>query len=159
MRKLVACFMLLLVGACGGEATDPVAAESERIVREGYAAFARGDMDAVMATMSPELVWYEAEGLPIGGVYHGPQAVMENVFAMIGAEWERYETRPERIIASGNEVAVWGRYRGIHRESGRQLDVPFVHIWILEDGKLVEFHQLTDTALYNSAMGVSGTAE
>ena len=42
----------------------PVAARS-------YEAFARGDMDAVLADMHVDIEWHQAQGLAHGGVYHG----------------------------------------------------------------------------------------
>jgi hypothetical protein len=38
-------------------------------VRGVYDAFARGDVDAVFAAMTPEIEWDESEGMPYGGVY------------------------------------------------------------------------------------------
>ena len=34
------------------------------IVRRSYEAFARGDLDGVMADMHPEIEWHQAQGLP-----------------------------------------------------------------------------------------------
>lgn len=152
IRGLLPLAAGLLLGACAGQPPGAQASGPEQLVRDAYAAFARGDMAAVQAVMADDLVWYEAEGLAIGGVYESPQAVMENIFAQIGAEWDSYSAEPGMIIASGQRVAVWGRYQGVHRESGGRLDVPFAHLWIIDKGKLVEFHQLTDTVLFNAAI-------
>lgn len=36
-------------------------------VRALYAAFAKGDMPAALATMAPDIVWNEAENYPYAG--------------------------------------------------------------------------------------------
>jgi len=43
-------------------------------------------------------------------------------------------------------VVVLGRYRGRAKGTGKQLDVPFVHIWTLEGDKAIRFRQFLDTA-------------
>ena len=42
-------------------------------VREIYAAFARGDLSAVLAALAPNVSWTEAEGFPYGGTFVGPR--------------------------------------------------------------------------------------
>lgn len=121
------------------------------LVASGYAAFASGDMDAVMSLMAPELIWHEAESLPYGGIYHGPEAVMENVFSAIVQDWDEYQAEPMRFIDGDDHIVVLGEYRGIHRESGKRLQVPFAHIWRMKDGRLIEFHQFTDTMAWIEA--------
>jgi uncharacterized protein len=160
MKCRVLFFVGLMVLAWSGFAAGPAgegagqASNLER-VKAGYAAFAAGDMDVVMALLSPELVWHEAETLPYGGVYHGPEAVMENIFMAIGRDWNDYVAEPLRFIDGGVHVVVLGEYRGIHNESGGRLKVPFAHVWRMEAGQLVEFYQFTDTAGWLAAAGLA----
>lgn len=48
------------------------------LIRSLYDAFAKGDVATVLAAMSPEIVWNEAEGNPWadGNPYVGPEAVL-----------------------------------------------------------------------------------
>lgn len=50
------------------------------VIRESYESFAEGDIEAVVATFADDITWIEAEGGPYGGTYHGPAAVVDNVF-------------------------------------------------------------------------------
>jgi uncharacterized protein len=127
------------------------------LVTSGYAAFAAGNMDAVMALLAPELIWHEADSLPYGGVYHGPEAVMENIFSAITQDWDQYEAEPLRFIDAGDHIVVLGEYRGIHRESGKVLQAPFAHFWRMKNGRLIEFHQFTDTMAWMEAAGLART--
>ncbi len=59
--------------------------ENVNIVRQGYDAFNRGDVDTVMGIMDPNIEWQEpdVEGLPDRGTHHGSEAVASNVFASV----------------------------------------------------------------------------
>ena len=68
----------------------PAKEKDVEIVQNLYAAFAKGDVPAVLQKFDPKIVWNEAENFPYadGNPYVGPQAVLEGVFARLGAEWE-----------------------------------------------------------------------
>jgi uncharacterized protein len=123
------------------------------IVRRSYEAFARGDTDGVLGDMHPDIVWHQAQGLPHGGVYHGLAAVRRSIFDPLDRDWwEEFTAEPDEFLDAGDNVAVLGRYRGIAKETGKRLDVPFVHIWTLRDGKAVRFRQFLDTAGWVEAL-------
>ncbi len=62
------------------------------IIDGAYKAFAIGDIPAVLATMDANIVWNEAEGNAYadGNPYIGPDAVLNGVFARIGADHELF---------------------------------------------------------------------
>ena len=47
-----------------------------------------------------------------------------------------------------------GRYRGVAKQTGKELDVPFVHVWRVEAGKAVRFRQFLDTAGWVAALDI-----
>jgi ketosteroid isomerase-like protein len=117
------------------------------IVKRSYDAFSRHDMEGVMGDMHPEIVWHQAQGLPHGGTYRGLDEVKRNIFDPLDAEWwDEFAADPEEFLDAGSQVVVVGRYRGTAKETGKQLDVPFVHIWTLEDERAIQFRQFLDTA-------------
>jgi ketosteroid isomerase-like protein len=121
--------------------------------RSSYEAFARGDMDGVVADMHPEIEWHQAQGLPHGGFYRGLDAVRRAVFDPLDEEWwDEFSADPEQYLDAAPEVVVLGRYRGRAKRTGKLLDVPFVHIWSFHDGKAVRFRQFLDTAGWNDAL-------
>lgn len=155
-RSLLALPLLGVLG-CAPDAPSPAddaagGARHVELARSGYEAFARGDVAAVVGLMDSSIVWYEAEALPYGGVYHGPDAVLENVFQAIARDWEPFAAAPREYIAAGSHVVVLGEYRGTHRASGRSFEAPFAHVFRFEDGRIVEFRQFTDTALWLAAI-------
>ncbi len=123
-------------------------------VRRSYEAFARDDLDAVLADLHPEIVWHQAQGLPHGGTYHGVEEVRRNIFDPLDRDWwEEFSADPEELIEADDQVVVLGRYRGVAKRTGKELDVPFVHVWTMRDGKAVRFRQFLDTAGWNEALG------
>ena len=123
------------------------------VAKRAYEAFARGDVDGVLATFAEDVEFYEAEGLPWGGLHRGRDEVARNVFGVLLESFEDYTATPERYIESGDTVVVLGRYAGVGRESGKRFDAEFAHVWNLEDGLLKEFNHYADTALIVEALG------
>jgi ketosteroid isomerase-like protein len=141
-----------------------VAADPVQLLKEAYAAFNSGDIPAVVAVMNPAIEWHEP-GLrgypPPGGdrVYLGPQSVVKSVFAALPVAWDDFAIVPEEFLGSGERVAVVGRCSAIARDSGRHLNVPFVHVWTVRDGTLCRFQDYTDTAKVLQALGAIATAQ
>jgi ketosteroid isomerase-like protein len=123
------------------------------IVRRSYEAFARDDMDGVLADMDPDIEWHQAQGLPHGGYYRGIDDVRRNIFDPLDEEWwDEFDADPDQFLDAGDEVVVLGRYRGVAKATGKRLDVPFVHVWTLRDGRAVRFRQFLDTAGWVAAL-------
>ena len=56
--------------------------------------------------MADDLEWYEAEGMPYGGVYKGGEAVAQNVFGPLVADIQDFAVKPEELIWSGEKVTA-----------------------------------------------------
>ena len=125
-----------------------MAEQSVDVIRGLYDALARGDLPVVLGAMADDIEWYEAEGMPYGGVYHGGEAVAKNVFGPITQDIPDFAVTPEEFIASGDAVAVVARYTGTGKASGKQLDLSVVHVWDVRDGKIARVRQFVDTAKF-----------
>ncbi len=121
--------------------------ENVELVRTVYAAFAAGDVPAVLGAMSPDIVWNEAENFPYAdrNPYLGPEAVLTGVFGRIATDWDGFTVVPGEMLDAGDTVVVLGRYRGTCRATGRALDAQLAHVWRVADGRVVGFQQYTDT--------------
>lgn len=126
--------------------------DNTAIIRGIYAAFAAGDMPAVLASFAPQIRWHEAEGFPYGGLYTGPDQVLENVFMKLGTEWENFAALPDEYVSEGGTVVALGRYQGVYKATGKEISVPMAHVWKLRDGRVAEFFQHTDTAVVRRAL-------
>lgn len=121
------------------------------IVREGYEAFNEREFDSVLEMFDEDLEWVEPEGWPYGGTYHGPDAVVEQVFTLALADNEDFKAVPDRIIDGGETVVVVGSFRGTVAETGNSFDLPFAHIHDMKDGRITRTQIYTDTAQYQQA--------
>ncbi|MEA2208500.1 MAG: uncharacterized protein QOF54_977 [Solirubrobacteraceae bacterium] len=113
-----------------------------------YGAFGRGDVPAVLGSFADDIEWFEAEGMPYGGLHRGPEAVAQNVFGPITEDVEGFAVTPEELIGSGATVAAVVRYTGTGKATGKALDVPAVHVWDIRDGKAARFRQFIDTVKF-----------
>jgi ketosteroid isomerase-like protein len=123
-------------------------------VRGTYGAFARGDIPTVLAAFSEDVEWFEAEGMPYGGLYRSGEAVLQNVFGPIAADLDGFAVTPEEYIGSGATVVAVVRYTGTGKTTGKALDLPAVHIWDIRDGKLARFRQFIDTVKFAEVVPV-----
>jgi ketosteroid isomerase-like protein len=113
-----------------------------------YDAFSQGDIPTVLGAFADDVEWFEAEGMPYGGLYRSGEAVLQNVFGPIAADLEGFAVTPEEYIGSGEAVAAIVRYTGTGKATGKTLDLPAVHVWELRDGKLARFRQFIDTVKF-----------
>jgi uncharacterized protein len=130
-------------------------AENLRIVKQIYQCFASGDIPGLLALLSPDIEWNEAENFPYsdGNPYRGPDAVLNGVFARVGNDWDSFAAHPGQIFDAGDAVIMFGRYSATHKATGRSMNPQVVHIWSLADGKVVRFQQLVDTLAVARATG------
>ena len=122
------------------------------VIRGLYEAFASGDIPAVLAFMTPEIEWTQAEGFPYTGTYKGPDAILHRLFMKLGTEWDGYEAIPDEFIAQGDKVVALGHYSGTYKATGKSFRAPFAHVWTVKDGKIQRFVQHTDTAVVQRAL-------
>lgn len=149
-----------LVSTVSVQAQTPGVSEPRTVVETVYAAFAQGDMEGFAALMAPGIVWNEAEGNPYADMnpYIGPEAVMSGLMARFVSEWEDISVTPHEFVVEGDRVVVFGRYGETWKATGKVLDIPFVHSWTVQNGRLTAFQQYTDTAALVATMTGSAVA-
>ena len=177
MRLSIALASLAVIAACSQSETAPSAPASSadadgsiadaspgieatqdantKVVRNVYAAFAEGDVQAVLGAFSPDIVWNEAEGSPYAdkNPYKGANEIATGLFARLGSEWDHFDAVPSELLPSGaDKVIAIGRYNARNKATGKDMDIPFVHVWTLSDGKITAFQQYTDTATHAAVM-------
>jgi len=130
------------------ERSRSVGEQSLDVVKAIYEALGRGDVPAALGAMAEDIEWHEAEGMPYGGVYNGVDAVVKNVLGPITEDIPGFTVGPEEFIASGDAVAAIVRYTGTGKATGKQLNLPVVHIWDVRNGKITQFRQFIDTAKF-----------
>lgn len=143
-------------GAYEGDAQRMTTTHSENVtlIQDTYAAFARGDIDAVIAAMHPEIAWDEAEHSlwHKAGGYIGPADVLSNVFGRVPEQFSDLHVIPQDFHDAGDTVIVEGRYRAT-ANTGDRLDAQVCHVWRIRDGKIGRFQQYTDTLQFAQLAG------
>ena len=122
------------------------------IIKAHYAASDTKDLAAMLAPVTATTRWTEMAGFPCAGTFIGPDAVVENVFMVIGAAWDGYMLKVDRLIDGGDTIVGVGTYTGTFRATGKSMTARVTHVWDMKDGKVVQFEQFTDTALVAAAM-------
>ena len=131
------------------------ASPAVRTVEAFYTALADSDLPAALARLGDSVIWHEAPGMPYEGPapYRGAQDVAEHVLGPITADVNQLTLTNHQVIGLGATVACLGAYIGAARRSGRPLDLPYLHVWTVTDGRITEFRQYTDTAAYRAVLG------
>jgi ketosteroid isomerase-like protein len=130
--------------------------DNVRLLKNLYEAFGRGDVPAVLGAMSSDIMWYQAEGNPYrpsGEAWVGPDAVLNNLFMKLGAEWDGFAVHPKSFHGAGDSVIVEARYSGTYKATDKSIDAQVCHVWDVKDGKVTRFQQYVDTAKIQDAMG------
>ena len=132
-------------------------ADNAARIEEVYGAFARGDMEAVLGAMDPQIEWNEAEHVTFwtGQPFIGPDAVVQGVFARIPETYgDTFRIEPQRVADCGSTVLVEARYHGVVQATGTEFDIQVAHVWDFgADGKVTRFQQYTDTWAFAEATG------
>ena len=126
------------------------------VIDGAYKAFAVGDIPAVLAVMDANIIWNEAEGNAYadGNPYIGPDAVLNGVFARIGADHEYFNLVDIKLHEmSNNQVLATLRYKAKLKKNGAEYNTQAAHLWTLKDGKVTNFQQYVDTKQLADAFG------
>lgn len=123
--------------------------QNTQVIDKLYNAFSTGDMPTVLGLMHPEITWNEAESnsLADGNPYIGPDAILEGVFARLGAKHESFGVQDVKIHGmSDNMVLATLRYDGKVKATGKSYNAQAAHLWTLDDeAKIIAFQQYVDT--------------
>lgn len=95
-------------------------------LREGYAAFGRGDLDALRGLFSPDMVWHVGGNNPLSGDYKGIDAVFE-FFGKIFAETAgTFKNEVHDVLANDSHGVALVRQSG--ERNGKKIDTNAVHV-------------------------------
>lgn len=120
-----------------------------------YNAVNNNDVDTISNLLSETIVWNLSDGnnLSPTTTYNGRDAVLGGYMSLIPESFTSYVIQPSRFIADGNTVCVIGNYNAVGKVNNLQITPRFCHILTVEDGVIVRFEQIADTALINQCIG------
>ncbi len=124
------------------------AEENVKTVQEGYAAFGRGDVPAILELLTDDIEWIEPgppDVIPVAGTYRGKDEVAR-FFATLGEHLDIHKFEPHEFIAQGDHVVVLISSEATVKRTGRKITDHLAHLWTFEGGKLAHFETFQDTA-------------
>ncbi|MCW0219155.1 MAG: nuclear transport factor 2 family protein [Prosthecobacter sp.] len=115
------------------------------IIRELYRAMRESDDAAVHALCAEDIVWQQSVGFPGGSIWHGPAAVIENVFRANAKRWTGFAFTEEEMLETSDRVIVLGHYSGTSPATGKGMRAAVAHVYDLQAGKVTRFRMFADT--------------
>jgi len=121
------------------------AAENAAKIRDGYAAFNRGDVPALVELFDENIVWHFPGTSKLAGEHIGRDAVLAMLGEYGAASGGTLQATPIDVMASDDHVAGWARDTATAK--GRTLDIDSSVIFTMRDGKVTEcLHLVHDQA-------------
>lgn len=118
-------------------ATDPDVA----LVLAAYAAFARGDIDAAVIDLAPDVVWIEPDEFPNGGRHVGRDAVAAYLRAS-RAMWAELRSQAD-ARRHGRHVVVTHRVSG-RMHDGSHHENAVADVFTIENGRVTKMVAYAD---------------
>jgi ketosteroid isomerase-like protein len=110
---------------------------NEDLLREGYAAFGRGDLDALQNQFfAPDITWHYPGKSPFAGDYHGTGEVAAWLVRTFEVSGGTIRVELNDVVAN-DDVAVALTTVRAQRE-GRELSDDAVQVFRIRDGKATE---------------------
>jgi len=131
-----------------GQATLDTPARNAATLREGYEAFAQGDLAGAMKQFDPGIKWHLLRPGPLGGDYVGTEQVQGFFKQLAALSGGTFHMEVIDILTSGNGEAA--DVRVIARRGDKTLDSHQVHLFQLRDERIVEVWQFVDDATANA---------
>lgn len=79
---------------------------------------------------------------------------MVDYFSSLLNDWTMDHFSPEDYVCEDNRIAVYGHCAWFYKANGNKAECLFSHLWRFEDGKVVEFTEVFDSA--KAAAAASG---
>ena len=119
------------------------------MIKKGYEAFGRGDLDAVLSFYDDNIEWTRPGSSAISGTYHGKGEIGELLRRLGG---QTTTVKPLRFLADGDTVVVFSEAT-VGGETSQDVEV-----FTMRDGKAVAARTYGDTALMERVFGAKQVA-
>ena len=119
--------------------------EDVEAVRRGYEAWNRGDFDAVLELVDPDIEWQPGADSPEAGENRGRDGFRGFLESWLES-FEDLRIVPEELVVEGDCLVTMVHQRGRGRGSGVEIDVLTVHVWRIRDGRAVGWYAYRNRA-------------
>ena len=127
--------------------------ETSDVVRRGYEAFGRGDIEGLISLLDENVEWISSgpPEVPTAGTRRGHEQVRE-FFQTVNElfEFDRFE--PQTFIAQDDKVVVLGVDAVRLRANNQALEDNWAHVFTVRNGKITHFQEYIDTSALVEAL-------
>jgi len=128
-------------------------ADNIKVIQEAYAAFGRGDVQAILDRLDENIVWQgvygAASNVPMAGERRGKPAVAE-FFKLVATHVNFTTFEPKEFVATGDKVVTLGHYTA-KTSANKEFDSDFAMVFTLSNGKVTKFQEFLNTAALDAA--------
>jgi uncharacterized protein len=128
--------------------------ENVEIVRRGYEAFDRGDIQTVLSLMDSEIETRVDRAFPEWEPFYGRDGFMSFLQAWL-EPWETYRVQVDKLIDAGERVLVAATEFGRSKDTGFDVEQRSYHVWTLKDGRAVRLDSFFEWSEALEAAGLS----
>ena len=123
------------------------------VVQQGYEAFGRGDIPALLEFVADDVEWIQQgpSVIPFSGTRRGHEGVAE-YFSLLDENLEFEQFEPREFVAQDDTVVVLGFERSVMKSTGRMIEHEWAHVYTLRDGKIAKARFFEDTGSYAAAL-------
>jgi uncharacterized protein len=127
-----------------------VSSGNVEVVQAVYAAMKQGDFTAMFSLIDPTISIWQSEELPWGGSYEG----LEQAKVFFGKVTSHLNASValERFIPSGEFVVALGQTQGTTKAGEKTFDVPLMHLWKVNDGKITSLQVFLENETMKAAL-------
>jgi len=109
------------------------------LIRNGYDAFARGDVQGALAAFAQDILWHIPGRGPLSRDYRGPAEVLGFFSHFMELSGGTFRIQVDDVLAKGERVVVLCTESA--QRGGRSWSSPQVHVWTVRDGRATVFWQ------------------
>lgn len=122
---------------------SPQTTQRIAILRAAYSAFNRGDIDAAVQSLDPNIDWSEPTEFPGGGSYHGREGA-KKYLTNSRASVAEVISQPEQFIPAGDRIVVFVYARVRPKDSTTWQEVRLADVYLFRNLTPIQMRAFAD---------------
>ena len=110
------------------------------LIRRGYEAFSRGDLESLVPLFDEDAVWHVPEGTPFSGDHEGREAVLAMLRGLIEQTDGTFVAEVSDVSAHGQHAVAITRLRGTF--DGKEMEAAGAAVYHISEGRIREVWSL-----------------
>ena len=136
-----------------GAAQSHLSEREVELVKEGYRAFERGDLQWVLEHFDEDILVQDRAESPDSATFHGHSGFLKYLEGWLSA-WEEFRMEPYEFIVVKDQVLVLLRQYGRGKGSKAEIEEEVAHLWTVQDERAVGYRVYTRQRDALAAVGI-----